>query len=67
MKSLTRYNENDERLYGPQLEKHVFGGFANNKNRRACACAQSDQHLRYWLIGKVSYQNLLEVKFHYSS
>ena len=40
-------------IYGPRREKTCHGGFCEQQRcRPACASAQSDQHLCYWLFEK---------------
>ena len=48
---------------GLDTRKSVLGGFGNNKD----ALAQSDQRLCYSLIWKVSYVDMLQAKFQFSS
>ena len=47
--------------------KPVVGVCQQQRRRPACASAQSDQCLCYSLIGKKSYQNLLQPNFQFSS
>ena len=48
-------------------ENLSLGVCEQHRRRPACASVQSDQRLCYTLIGKVSYVNLLQVKFEFSS
>ena len=57
------------KYWGLCERKPVFGVVCEQQKRRpACASVQSDQHLCFSLIGnEVSYLNLLQAKFQFSS
>ena len=52
-------------FFGLDARKPVFGVCQKQRCRPACASAQTDQHLCFSL--KVSYFNLLQAKFQFSS